>query len=447
MKRWKIVYGILFFAVCLVPSVGLLFGGSGESAENRDLADLPQLVTEDGWNQAFLTQAGEYFQEHFAFRNELVTANALLMGKGFGVSAASGVIEGTDGWLYYKDSLEDFQRTNPMSERSLFNVAHSLALMQDYAEKRGCSFVFTVAPNKNTLYGKNMPYYYQVTTDNQKNLEGLQKYLTEEQVNYVDLWQAFSEQEEVLYHKRDSHWNNKGASLAADQILDALSKLHISYTNGDYEVRTDFIGDLDEMLYPKAPTPEEEIYYAKPFSYSYVEEVESNFEPRISTVNAVASGSLVMYRDSFGNALLPFLAEAFGNAYFSRGVPYQMTDLDTCLADTVIVERAERFLPEMAENPPVMPGPLVIVPGEAAKLDADGLTEVEVVNQGLYTKISGTLNLAELDTRARIAVQVDGGMAYEAFPVTWESGEEGFVLYLESGKFSGAANQIEVFVM
>ena len=30
------------------------------------------------------------------------------------------------------------------------------------------------------------------------------------------------------------------------------------------------------------------------------------------------SGSLVMYRDSFGNALLPFIAEAFGDAYFSR---------------------------------------------------------------------------------------------------------------------------------
>ena len=61
-----------------------------------------------------------------------------------------------------------------------------------------------------------------------------------------------------------------------------------------------------------------------------------------------------MYRDSFGNAILPFFANSYANAYFSRGIPYQMTDLSEHQADTVIVERAERFLPEMAENPPQM---------------------------------------------------------------------------------------------
>ena len=55
-----------------------------------------------------------------------------------------------------------------------------------------------------------------------------------------------------------------------------------------------------------------------------VEEISSNFDPRITTVNPVKEGSLVMYRDSFGNALLPYMADAYANAYFSRGIPYQL---------------------------------------------------------------------------------------------------------------------------
>ena len=101
MKKWSILYGTLFFAACLVPSLGMVSGGGERSSENRELAKLPEFIGEDGLNPEFLKEAGEYFQDHFAYRNQLVTANALVMGKGFGVSAADGVIQGTDGWLYY----------------------------------------------------------------------------------------------------------------------------------------------------------------------------------------------------------------------------------------------------------------------------------------------------------------------------------------------------------
>ena len=70
----------------------------------------------------------------------------------------------------------------------------------------------------------------------------------------------------------------------------------------------DFTGDLDEMLYPLALTEEKEIYYDKADVFAYVGEVESNFDPKITTVNPGSTGSLVMYRDSFGNAILPFFA-------------------------------------------------------------------------------------------------------------------------------------------
>lgn len=141
MKKLQIIYITAFFAACLVPSLGMAVTKQETSSENRRLAEFPKIKTEEGINTQWLPEAGEYFQEHFAFRNELVTANALLNGKFFGVSTADGVIQGTDGWLYYKDSLQDYLGEELLSERSLFNIAHTLSMMQEALEKR-CAVSF-----------------------------------------------------------------------------------------------------------------------------------------------------------------------------------------------------------------------------------------------------------------------------------------------------------------
>ena len=109
MKAKCKIYIALFLCICALPSAGLLFGGMEESMENRDTAQAPVLFTETGVNVAFLRDAGAWFEDHFAFRNEWVTGHALLMGKLFHVSSQESVITGKDGWLFYRDSLEDFQ--------------------------------------------------------------------------------------------------------------------------------------------------------------------------------------------------------------------------------------------------------------------------------------------------------------------------------------------------
>ena len=445
MKKLQVLYIAAFFAVCLVPFAGMAVTGQESSSENRTLAEFPQIKTEEGINVQWLSDAGEYFQDHFAFRNELVTANALINGKILGTSTASGVIQGTDGWLYYKDSLEDYLGENLLEDRSLYNISHILSLMQEYLAGKNVQFAFTVAPNKNSLYDANMPYYDSCKVSDNKNLINLRKYLKNENVSYVDLYEPLAKADEILYHKRDSHWNNKGAALASDLLLEGLGKEHESYTDETYTVKTDFTGDLDEMLYPLATTPEDEIYYDRQTTFAYVGEVESNFDPRITTVNPVKTGSLVMYRDSFGNALLPFMADAYGNAYFLRGIPYQLTDVDTMAADTVVVERAERFLPEMAESAPVMPAPERTVSTGEDKADPEAVKDLEIITQGNYLKISGRIAEKYLDTESRIYVRTDGDKVYEAFPndVTLDDGSTdcgGFTLYLPVGTATEKSN-------
>ena len=450
MKKGKLIYCILFFAICLCPSLGMLVTKQETSSENRQLSEFPSPKTDEGKiNVEWLSQAGDYFQEHFAFRNELVTGNALLHGRLLETSTADGVIQGKNGWLYYKDSLDDYLGQDLLSDRSLFNIAHMLSMTQQALEEKGVNFLFTIAPNKNSLYGDNMPYYDKLKVSDQTNRENLESWLTTEKVAYADLYQALMEEDEVLYHARDSHWNNKGAALAADVLMDALGKDHDSYEGESYTVRRDYTGDLDTMLYPLASTADDEIYYDKETTYATVEEIQSNFDPRITTVNPVKEGSLVMYRDSFGNALLPYMADAYANAYFSRGIPYQLMDVETHSADTVIIERAERFLPEMSQFPPVLTAKEISLTEDQELQESDGAVDVKIKPQGMTAQLSGRIKEGLLDTDSRIYLKVNGSV-YEAFPMDVKVEENlddnGFCLYLPSELVAADGNDVEILI-
>lgn len=452
MKRKTLqCYLGIMFVICLIPFTGMLWKDSSESSENRTLAPAPKLKDENGWNINVLSDAGAYFEDHFAYRTELVTADAMLRGTLFQVSADDGVIVGTDGWLYYMDSLNDYLGRDTMSDRAIYNVAHILNMMQTYVEQTGRKFIFTAAPNKNSLYPEHMPYYYKKVSD-AHNIDKLRIALEAEGVNYVDLFSVFKETDEVLYHRRDSHWNNMGAAMAADELFDALEQEHRPWQDTAYEIRCDFEGDLDQMLYPNAVTPEDELYFTEDFEYEYVGEVESNFDPQIQTMNADKSGGLLMYRDSFGNALLPFMAEEFGTATFSRGIPYYLDDMFFSGADTVIVERAERFLPDMAKNPPVAQAPLVLLSYDEEEWDAadSAGSTCEITDEGLYTKFSGVIGSGDVQTDSQIYLRLDGEFAYEAYPMCIETkdglSDYGYTAYLSSESLEGEEGKVELFL-
>lgn len=444
MNKKFYVYISLFLFVCLIPSAGLFFTGIKETSENRKTAQKPKLLAESGLNPYFLNDAGKWFEDHFAFREESVTGYALLLGKVFGVSSQEGVITGTDGWLFYKDSLDDFQGTEPMTDRQIFDVAHSLAMVQAYAHQNGSEFAFAVVPNKNSLYGEYMPYYYQPPHSGKSNLERLEACLRAEQVNSIDLYGCFQNNSHTLYHKRDSHWNNLGAALAADRILNGIGSTHSSYADRPYSIRKDFQGDLDRMLYPSATEAEEEAYYDPAPQFSYCGDVESNFEPKIST-RSDGNGNLVMYRDSFGNALLPFMAEAFENAWFSRALPYHLADLSEHMADALVIERAERFLPDMAKQAPEMEAPCVVWDAAVmgAAVEAECLKETV---KGEYTQVTGKLPIHAIKERSRIYIRIDKDRCYEAFPVSDADGQESFSLLLQTGKLQDTGHIYEVYV-
>lgn len=420
-----------FLCACLVPSLGMLVLPEEQAAANQTLARAPSLTTADGkWNGNVLQEITDYTADHFALRQEMITANAALEAAVFRVSAEEKVTLGRDGWLFYTETLDDYLHTGALTQRQLYGAARTLALLTEYAEGRGARLVFTVAPNKASLYPEYLPYVGQ-PLEGEDDIDRLLPLLEQQGVDYVDLFAAFRGQDEALYYRLDSHWTVRGAALAHDILLSALDPEGAEpFFTGSWQSAPGHLGDLYEMLYPTGGELEDEITFDRPFTFSYVRPIRSAEDQRIETENPDRTGTLLMFRDSFGNNLYPFLAEDYGRAVFSRAMPYQMSLLDETGADTVVIELVERNLSYLAVHAPIFPAPQRWLSGTPAEGTASA--RLTAADDGLlegYARLEGALT-GPVDVDSPVYVQL-GETLYEASPAGQAGdGEVPFTLYV-----------------
>ena len=451
----------LFLGICMaiimLPFAGMFFGIENVTSENRKLAAFPHWEEHGRWNPYFLQELGSYFEDHFAFRSFLVSADAILQSKVFGVSNTDAVTVGTDGWLYYTASMGDYLGKNQMSERCIQNAAHNLSLVQRYVEENGASFLFAVAPNKNSLYGDHLPYYIRKNGTFPSNYDRLKQKLEENKTPYVDLLGMFQMQEETLYLKRDSHWNNKGAMMAYRAMMEALGLEYETYETRKAVRQKTAYGDLNRMLYPVGGEPEWDYCYQGNDRFTYRTDTESVEDAWIATECSEGEKTVLMSRDSFGNTLLPFFANQFSEGYFSRGVPFQLAGyMETCQPDVVILEKVERELPGLAKTPPLMEGIPISLKEEEKKLFAaarmrkeSGVTmEAKVSEYDMdYLEISGLLGEGGSLGSAQVYLRITDGSGqkvYEPFLVATEESDYGYCLYLKKDEVQSSKIGVEI---
>lgn len=328
-------------------SVGMFFTEQPKPRANEILTPKPQLTLPDGnINMHYLENITNYTADHSAFRAELITLHHKILATVFGTSGSKDVILGKEGWLFYQDTKDDYLGQNVLSDSEIQTIAHNIKMMQNYVEEQGAQFLFFIAPNKNSLYGQFMPELEILSEQN--NAKKLMAAMQKEGIHFIDFYDIFQKQEEILYHKLDSHWNNKGAALAHDVILQTLGIPDtFQWYVSPYRTEKNHKGDLYEMLYPAGKELDDNIIFETPFQFVADREIHAPDDIQIDTTNEQKEHSLLMFRDSFGNALYPFLADSFGHSRFSRKKPYPLTMMQEVNADIVIIEIVERNIPSL----------------------------------------------------------------------------------------------------
>lgn len=409
------VYSAAFIAVCMTPAVFTPIIKQDQSAEKRILSDFPSFRSADGGlNTDFFEQFDTWFSEHFAFRQQLVTADNKLKTTVLHTSDDTDVICGSDGWLYYGQTLDDYLNTNQMTEREINNIAHDLKLIDSYCKENGIKFIFTCVPDKNSVYPEHMPYNY-VPVNNSDNYSILSDALKDTDF-YCDMKESLlsARSNTPLYHKTDTHWNNLGAYAGYCGLMTAAGKepLPIGY---DWFSAYDHRGDLAAMIYPSDQPEDRQIYTAYQFTYEYSSPFHALDDIIIDTVADGRDGSLLMFRDSFGEAILKYMAESYGTAEFSRAVPYKINSKAENAPDTIIVEIVERNLQNLIKKSPVMEAPFAEKTSGFADTMLSGTLTHFTEHIGGLTHIYGVVPDEFFSgTHSRILVST-GSNCYEAF--------------------------------
>ena len=435
MRKAKLIFISIFIVLCLIPSVGMLIFGEAQPAANEVLASRPSATTRSGeLNLSFLSDVSDYIADRFAFRQELATAWAGVNAKLLGTSIEEQVILGSDGWLYFSDTLPDYMGQG-MSDTELRHLANDLALMQEYIESQGKRFIFTVAPNKNSIYPEHMPDYIE-NRHSESSAVRVGAYLDAAGVNYLDLFDILGS-EDSLYYETDTHWNFRGAALAADGLLNMLGRSG-GYSTASFAATEKHRGDLYEMLYPAGRATETAPVYGGEFSYVCETDPNGGNAITIKTACDGGIGWLMCWRDSFGIALYPYLAQSFAAATFSRSADYDLTLADS--ADTVIIELVERNLSNILSREPTFPAPERDLPPavNSGSIAVDYDEAKSSVMSG-YVRVSGELGADMLDPGGRVYIAA-GDTAYEAY-VCVSSGSDSlrFFAWIPAGN---AAHQV-----
>ena len=342
---WERVVIVAFVAVLALPGVGTIAGLDLErvQGENREeLAGFPGLALDWQALVAFPNGFTRYFEDHFAFRARLVRWQAAARFLALRISPAPTVIRGCDRWLFYADdgAVEDYTVSAPLSAGDLEVWRATLQHTQDWLQSRGVAYLFVIAPDKHVIYSEFMPasiHRLREVSRIDQLVEHLRAYST---VRVLDLRPSLlaASRRERIYHRTDTHWNDRGALVAYQQIMewfgaeDGLKSLGMKASpRSAFDAREvlvpgmdlagmmglgDVLTETDLTLSPRRPRVAQVVEPLHPDPYGIEARlVTERSDPQLPRA--------VVFRDSFGSALIPFLSE-----HFSRAVYLWQYDVD-----------------------------------------------------------------------------------------------------------------------
>jgi hypothetical protein len=288
-----------------------------------------------------------------------------------GVSPSPAVLLGKDSWLFDAgdNGLEDFGNNSPLSEDELAGWRTFVTRVQGALEKQGAAYVITLVPDKYRIYPEEFPDSVR-QVGYQSRLDQVYNALSDTRVT-ADLRPGLSaaRANERIYDVTGEYWNDRGAFAAYQAIISAVRAQNPSVPPplplDDYEpVARNIPGrNLAAMMGLDDVLREDELSLT-PKRQRLARVVESPSRDSGATatpgtlITEIPGSTLpraVVFRDGFGDALVPFLSE-----HFSRVVYVSQHDVDASLiarehADVVIQEMAGRALYDYTPRPDAAP--------------------------------------------------------------------------------------------
>ena len=266
------------------------------------------------------------------------------------------VSQGADGWLFYKstsdgDSVADFEGTKEYSTEVLEKTADRLTAIDTQLSNAGVKFIFLVLPNKENVYADKVTEFEKVSdTTRTDKLVAYLRENTDVTVVYPKEELIEAAKEYQVYYKYDTHWNNLGAYVGYQALLETLygTKGEIDASlvkEKDAVIPDDVVDDLSTMIGMTWKYNDEKlISYG---DYRFPNTLDRGVWYECDNVDFQYEDSILVIGDSFRTGMIPFFEKDFARTRMVHRDSYDPFQLQALGPTVVVMEVVERYAGEI----------------------------------------------------------------------------------------------------
>lgn len=364
MKNTKLNLLLFLVAIFGFTAVNLLMPKTDKVSvlEQRNIQQIPEFSIERLFEGQYTREFDNYFSDNFAFRTPIIKVGTQLkQAKGFEEEATIIVNTGGDNMGADMNATEDEPESAAGTNKTQYLILNDQAFTAfQYTVEAAETFAETLnrfAANVDPairVYSMLVPSSvefveekkYKELSDSQKEAFAVINNKLDEAIGQVDTYGSLEQHtDEYIYFRTDHHWTALGAYYGYLAFMNALGEAPIDLDQYESKDQPGFLGTAYKFtLHEKLKNNPDTLTYYMPFTdYKYVlhtkagRNVESKVvesaladksAPDYSTflggdfawgeiATEVRNGkTLLIIKDSYGNAFIPFLLPHFESIYY-----------------------------------------------------------------------------------------------------------------------------------
>jgi alginate O-acetyltransferase complex protein AlgJ len=275
---------------------------------------------------------------------------------------------GSDRWLFYTDdnAFDDYRSRTMFTPKELAAWKRILEQRRDWLAAHGSHYLVVLVPDKHVVYGEHIPRSIRRVGEEYAS-EQLAAYLRKNtMLEVLNLAPALerAKHDERIYHRTDTHWNDRGALIGYQEIIRRLTPRFPAVwplERPDFDALESRTPGWDpaEMLKLGDASPEDNLSLrprvprTAKFINGATHDERWNDPVVILEKDDPTLPRAVMLRDSFASALVPFLAEHFSHLFVVWDQGFYVNVMERGKPDVMIQEIAGRKLIQFSlYNPP-----------------------------------------------------------------------------------------------
>ena len=289
--------------------------------ENRNLQKFPELSFEALFSGELSSDLDTYITDQFVLRDTFVEMKSNTE-KALGKKENNGVYISTENTLIDKFGIPDYE-----------NIDKNISSINKFSEIVDIPVYVTIIPTQNDILSSILPKNAPINSQKE-----MIDYVSDKTDNFINVYDSLlAHKDEYIFYNTDHHFTSLGAFYTYEEIAKSLGKTPVKLE--DYE-KTTVTNEFNGTIFSKSG-----VRYVKPDSIdTYVENKDILIEDGLGvrtakmydetfletkdkysmflggnhpvvTIKGEGEGNLLVIKDSYSNALAPFLSENYENVH------------------------------------------------------------------------------------------------------------------------------------